>query len=53
LAPLEKGGKIAIRDSFRDWTFVVHFDKGQSVYGWMQRNDLVSYQSKEGTPYRP
>ncbi|MCP1762373.1 hypothetical protein [Bradyrhizobium japonicum] len=50
--PIEKDQKVAIRDTFRDWVFVVHFDKdsGESVYGWVQRNDLASCRAKDGTP---
>lgn len=50
--PIEKGQKVAIRDTYRDWVFVVHFDKdsGGSAYGWVQRNDLANCRAKDGTP---
>ncbi|NOJ39072.1 hypothetical protein [Bradyrhizobium australiense] len=50
--PIEKGQKVAIRDTYRDWVFVVHFgkDSGESVYGWVQRSDLANCRAREGTP---
>ena len=49
-SPLEKGGKVAIRDTYRDWVFVVHFVDDRGEYGWVPRNALVTCQAKDGTP---
>ena len=49
-SPLEKGEKVAIRDTYRDWVFVVHFVDDRGDYGWLPRNTLINCQAKEGTP---
>jgi hypothetical protein len=49
-SPLEKGNKVAIRDTYRDWVFVVHFVDDRSEYGWVPRDALVKCQPREGTP---
>ena len=48
--PLEKGNKVAIRDTYQDWVFVLHWTGDSSEYGWLPRNALASCRPKEGTP---
>lgn len=50
-SPLKKGGKVAVRDTYQDWVFVLHFsDDGHEEYGWVPRNVLDNCKSQEGTP---
>jgi hypothetical protein len=50
-SPLKKGEKVAVRDTYQDWVFVLHFpDGGQGEYGWVPRNILDNCKSQEGTP---
>jgi hypothetical protein len=49
-ASLEKGEKVAIRDTYRDWVFVTYFVDDRYEYGWVPRNSLGNCQAKDGTP---
>jgi len=48
--PLDKGNKVAIRDTYRDWAFVVHFVDDRDEYGWVPRSALTNCKTREGTP---
>jgi hypothetical protein len=48
--PLEKGEKVAIRDTYQDWVFVLHFVTDHNEYGWIKRNSVDSCKAMDGTP---
>jgi hypothetical protein len=48
--PLEKREKVAIRDVYQDWVFVLHFVDEHEEYGWVPRAALMRCQAKDGTP---
>jgi hypothetical protein len=53
---LEKGEKVAIRETHQNWVFVHRWIQGgrggggHAEYGWVPRNTLLNYQAREGTP---
>ena len=50
---VNKGDKVAFRQSYRGWWFVLHWDGvqgGQVDYGWIPLSVLINCQPKEGTP---
>jgi hypothetical protein len=48
--PLERDAKVAIRDTYQDWVFVLHWVDDQQQYGWVLRNALDKCRVQEGTP---
>jgi hypothetical protein len=49
--PIEKGQKVAVRDTYQDWYFVLHYTNGdRGEYGWVQRATLTNCQKQDGTP---
>ena len=48
--PVKKGDKVAYRNSYRDWWFVMHADGDKTDYGWLPQNVLANCQKMEGTP---
>jgi hypothetical protein len=50
-SPIKKGEKVAIRDTYQDWSFVLHFVYGnKEQYGWVQNATLANCRRQEGTP---
>jgi hypothetical protein len=49
-SPIAKGDTAAIRDTYRDWVFVVHYIGEHAEYGWVPHGALVNCQPKDGTP---
>jgi hypothetical protein len=57
-SPVEKGNAVAIRDTYRDWVFVVHYiPSGEgdektvtTQYGWLPRKTLNRCKQMDGTP---
>ena len=49
--PVNKGDKVAYRNSYQDWWFVMHASGDSAVdYGWLPRNVLTNCHQMEGTP---
>jgi hypothetical protein len=49
-SPLEKGDKVAIRDTYQDWVFVYRYQDESAHYYWVRRNVLRNCREQEGTP---
>ena len=50
-ATVNKGDKVAFRDRYQGWWFVLHYSGQSSVdYGWLPENVLTNCQKQEGTP---
>jgi hypothetical protein len=47
---LDNGTSVAIRDVYRDWSFITHFSDDQYQYGWVPSNILGKCQRQDGTP---
>jgi hypothetical protein len=47
---VEAGGKVAIRDRFGGWRFVVYYRGDETTYGWLPQTVLTNCRSREGTP---
>jgi hypothetical protein len=47
---IEKGDKLAFRNSYKDWWFVLPYKGDTTEYGWVPRNALTDCQRQEGTP---
>lgn len=48
--PVEKGDKVAFRDKFEGWWFVMHSKDGITDYGWLPENILTRCKKMDGTP---
>lgn len=48
--PVNKGDKVAFRDKYQDWWFVMHYADGRTDYGWLPQNVLTRCKKMEGTP---
>ncbi|WP_316194491.1 hypothetical protein [Bradyrhizobium sp. SZCCHNRI3052] len=44
--PVAKGDKVAFRDEYQGWWFVIH----DGTYGWVQKSDLTKCKKMDGTP---
>jgi hypothetical protein len=52
---IKKGDKVAFRDKYKDWWFVLHYNYDGKIlvdvnYGWIPRSVLTDCQQQEGTP---
>ena len=49
---VSKGDKVAFRDSYQNWWFVMHATDGGAIvdYGWLPKNVLTNCGKQEGTP---
>jgi hypothetical protein len=49
---IHKGDKVAFRNSYKHWWFVMHDadDNGTVDYGWIPHNVLTDCQKRDGTP---
>ena len=48
--PVNKGDKVAVRDEYQDWWFVMHSSDGSTDYGWLPKKVLTRCKQMEGTP---
>jgi hypothetical protein len=48
--PVNKGDKIAFRDKYQDWWFVMHAIEERTDYGWLPENVLTRCKKMDGTP---
>jgi hypothetical protein len=48
--PLERGAKVAIRDTYQDWIFVTYVGEAHYEYRWLPRSAVDHCASQEGTP---
>jgi hypothetical protein len=48
--PVDKGDKVAFRDKYQDWWFVMHSKDGTTDYGWLPESVLTRCKKMEGTP---
>jgi hypothetical protein len=48
--PVNKGDKVAFRDEYQDWWFVMHSSDGSTDYGWLPKNVLTRCKKMGGTP---
>jgi hypothetical protein len=46
---IEKGDKIAYRQSYQGWWFVMHAKDDSVDYGWVPQNVLSNCTAREGT----
>jgi hypothetical protein len=54
-AQINQGDKVAFRNRYQDWLFVLHYGHDGDVqtgvdYGWIPENVLTNCQEQEGTP---
>jgi hypothetical protein len=51
-APIEKGDKVAFRNSYQNCWFVLHYvgNEGGHDYGWVPQSVLTDCQKMDGTP---
>ena len=47
---VNKGDKVAFRDKYQDWWFVMHAKDGSTDYGWLPENVLTKCKKMDGTP---
>jgi hypothetical protein len=51
---VRKGDKVAFRDRYEDWWFVLHHINGDEnstgEYGWIHKSVLTDCQKRDGTP---
>jgi hypothetical protein len=47
---IDKGDKVAFRDSYQGWWFVMHAKDGTVDYGWAPQDVLSNCSRQEGTP---
>ena len=47
---IAKGDKVAFRQSYQDWWFVMHAKGPMIDYGWIPKNVLSNCEEQEGTP---
>jgi hypothetical protein len=48
--PVDKSDKVAFRDKYQDWWFVMHSKDGSTDYGWLPASVLTRCKKMEGTP---
>lgn len=49
-SPLERGSKVAVMDTYRDWDFVLHFIEDHEEYKWVKGSILTDCHAEDGTP---
>lgn len=49
--PVDKGDKVAFRDKYQEWWFVMHSKDGITDYGWLPENVLTRCKKMDGTPW--
>ena len=49
-APVNKGDKVAYRNQYQAWWFVLHYSDNNADYGWLPRAILGNCHGREGTP---
>jgi hypothetical protein len=47
---INKGDKVAYRQKYQGWWFVLHAKDGAVDYGWVPQNVLSNCTAQEGTP---
>jgi len=49
--PVSKGDKVAYRNQYQNWWFVLHYSGGDTTdYGWLPRAILKNCHAVDGTP---
>lgn len=48
--PVDKGDKVAFRDKYQEWWFVMHSKDGITDYGWLPENVVTRCKKMDGTP---
>jgi hypothetical protein len=49
-AEIKTGEKLAVRDTYQDWAFVLRYDLGREQYGWVRQTTLDMCTKRDGTP---
>jgi hypothetical protein len=47
---IDKGDKVAYRQSYQGWWFVMHAKNDAVDYGWVRQKVLSNCKAQEGTP---